>query len=304
MPTTVDLFPGFETHTIKTEGGSAHVRVGGPDKGKPLLLLHGFPQTSACWHRIAPTLAREFRIVVMDLRGYGRSTAPKGDPAHEIYSKRAMGRDCLGVMKALGYPQFAVAGHDRGARVAYRLALDHPEAVTALAILDIIPTSLMWERMDASRAMQVYHWTFLAQPAPMPENLIRRDPRSWLEHTLASWTASKDLKAFSTAALAEYRKSFSEPERIAAACEDYRAGASVDPEADDKDTKAGRKITCPTLVLWGAAGIPAQGASPLDAWRNSFAPDAIGFGISGGHFLPEESPAETLEALQEFFAEA
>lgn len=299
MPTHADLFPGFDAKTIRTEAGSTFVRVGG--KGKPLLLLHGFPQTHACWHRIAPTLAKSFQVVVMDLRGYGQSSAPKSDDNHEPYSKRAMGRDCIAVMKALGHDRFAIAGHDRGARVAYRLALDHPDAITKLALLDIIPTSLMWERMDASRAMQVYHWTFLAQPAPMPENLIGRDPRGWFEHTLASWASGHNLKAFSASALADYRASFSDAKRIHAACEDYRAGATVDPEADEKDRKTGKTITCPTLILWGEAGIPAQGASPLEIWRQSFAPEATGLGIPGGHFLPEESPTETLEALKAFF---
>ena len=301
MPNTPDLFPGFVTHAIRTEAGPMHVRVGGT--GAPLLLLHGFPQTHVCWHRVAPTLARDFTVVVMDLRGYGNSAVPASDEGHEAYSKRAMGRDCLEVMRALGHERFMLAGHDRGARVAYRLALDHPEAVEKLALLDIIPTSLMWERMDASRAMQVYHWTFLAQPAPMPENLIGRDSRSWLQHTLASWAQGHNLKAFSTGALADYAASFGHPERIHAACEDYRAGAGVDPDHDDADRKAGRTIQCPTLVLWGESGIPAQGTSPLDIWRTSFAPGAIGRGIPSGHFLPEENPAETLEELQAFFSE-
>jgi haloacetate dehalogenase len=301
MTTTPDLFPGFETHTIRTGAGTIHARSAG--KGQPLLLLHGFPQTHACWHRIAPTLAQDFAVVVMDLRGYGRSSAPESDDRHEAYSKRAMAEDAIAVMKALGHETFAVAGHDRGARVAYRMALDHPGVVSRLALLDIIPTNLMWERMDASRAMQVYHWTFLAQPAPMPENLIGRDPKGWLEHTLASWTAGHNLKVFSQGALAEYRGFFADPARIHATCEDYRAGATVDPEADETDRKAGRTITCRTLILWGEAGIPAQGVSPLDIWRGSFAPDAEGFGIAGGHFLPEESPNETLAALQEFFGD-
>lgn len=294
-----DLFPGFDSHYIATDAGKIFVRTAG--KGQPLLLIHGFPQTMACWHRIAPTLARTYKVVLMDLRGYGWSSAPASDERHETYSKREMAKDVIKVMEDLGHVQFACVGHDRGARVAYRLALDHPGRISKLALLDIIPTSLMWERMDASRAMQVYHWTFLAQPSPMPENLIGRNPSGFLEHTLASWTASKDLKCFSAGALAHYRAFFADTSRIAACCEDYRAGATLDPEQDEADQKAGKTIACPVMVLWGDAGIPAQGQSPLDLWRASFAPGATGQAIHCGHFLPEENPAETLEALQKFF---
>lgn len=294
-----DLFPGFESHTISTDAGRVFVRTAG--KGEPLVLLHGFPQTMACWHRIAPTLARTRKVVLIDLRGYGWSSVPETDARHTTYSKRAMAGDVIRVMEELGHVRFALAGHDRGARVGYRLALDHPGRVSKLALLDIIPTSTMWEKMDASRAMQVYHWTFLAQPKPVPENLISRAPSEWLEHTLASWTASKDLKAFSPGALAHYRAFFSDPSRISATCEDYRAGAGVDAEADEADQKAGKTILCPTLVLWGNAGIPAAGTQPIEIWRNTFAPEAEGFGIDSGHFLPEENPAATLEAFEEFF---
>ena len=294
-----DLFPGFDSHYIATDAGKIFVRTAG--KGQPLLLLHGFPQTMACWHRVAPTLARTHKVVLMDLRGYGWSSAPESDAAHETYSKREMANDVIKVMEELGHVQFACVGHDRGARVAYRLALDHPGRISKLALLDIIPTSLMWERMDASRAMQVYHWTFLAQPSPMPENMIGRNPTGFLEHTLASWTASKDLKCFSAGALAHYRAFFSDTPRIAACCEDYRAGATLDPEHDEADRKAGKTISCPALVLWGDAGIPAQGLSPLDIWRSTFSPGATGRAVNSGHFLPEENPAETLEALQKFF---
>lgn len=295
-----DLFPGFESHYIATDAGKIFVRTSG--RGEPLVLLHGFPQTMACWHRIAPTLARSFKVVLIDLRGYGWSAAPEPEgEGHETYSKRAMAEDVLKVMEELGHIRFHVAGHDRGARVAYRLALDHPGRVSKLALLDIIPTSTMWERMDASRAMQVYHWTFLAQPRPLPENLIRRSPAEWLEHTLASWTASKDLKAFAPGALAHYRAFFADPARIVATCEDYRAGASIDAELDEADQKAGKTLICPTLILWGKAGIPAAGTEPIDIWRASFAPGAEGHGIDGGHFLPEENPAATLEAFEAFF---
>ena len=235
----------------------------------------------------------------MDLRGYGWSSVPRSDEKHNAYSKREMAKDVLRVAEELGLTRFALIGHDRGARVAYRLALDHPGRLTKLAILDIVPTITMWERMDAKKAMQVYHWSFLAQPAPMPETLISKAPGDWLEHTLASWTGQKDLAAFDRRALAHYRAFFNDPARIHAVCEDYRAGATVDVDADDASRSKGETISCPTLVLWGKSGIPASGASPLDAWK-VFAPEAEGMAIPSGHFLAEENPAETLVALQEF----
>lgn len=298
MSDLADLFPGFASHWIATDAGKIFARSAG--SGPPLVLIHGFPQTMAMWHRIAPELAEKFTVVLIDLRGYGWSSAPASDARHATYSKRAMAEDVVRVMEELGHIRFHVAGHDRGARVAYRLALDHPGRVTKLALLDIIPTMTMWERMDAGRAMQVYHWTFLAQPAPLPENLIGRAAASWLEHTLASWTKAKDLGAFDSRALAHYRAFFSDPARIAACCEDYRAGATLDPVADEADFRAGKKILCPTLVLWGDAGIPAAGTSPLDVWRQTFAPQAEGEPVDSGHFLAEENPAETLKALKAF----
>jgi haloacetate dehalogenase len=197
-----------------------------------------------------------------------------------------------------------VVGHDRGARVGYRLALDEPGSVARLVLLDIIPTIAMWEGMNAARAMQVYHWTFLAQPEPIPEKLIQADPAGWLDHTIASWTRAKELKAFHPLALRSYIDSFNDPSRIHAACEDYRAGATTDVEHDRADLDAGRKIACPVLVLWGEAGIPAKGESPLAIWRGSFAPQAQGQAIASGHFLPEENPADTLAAVEPFLAAA
>lgn len=299
MRDLADLFPGFESHTIATGEGSIFARVGGA--GEPLVLLHGFPQTHVMWHRIAPELARTHRVIVMDLRGYGWSSAPRSDERHTVYSKREMAKDVIRVVSALGHARFALIGHDRGARVAYRLALDHPGRVSKLALLDIIPTITMWERMDAKRAMQVYHWSFLAQAAPMPETLIGKAPTEWLEHTLASWTRSRDLKAFDARALAHYRAFFSDPSRIHATCEDYRAGATRDAEADEANRAEGETIDCPVLVLWGDAGIPASGTSPLDAWK-TFAPKATGQAIDSGHFLAEENPAATLVALKAFLA--
>ena len=301
--TNIDqLFPGFTAHWINGPVGKIFVRVGG--EGPPLMLIHGFPQTHAEWHEIAPELAKSHTVICPDLRGYGWSAAPHGDGGKQTYSKRGMGEDIVAVMDALGHVRCAVIGHDRGARVAYRLALDHPGRIERLALLDILPTFAMWEGMNAARAMQVYHWTFLAQPEPVPENLIKGDPAGWLDHTIASWTRAKELKAFHPLALASYTESFNDPSRIHAACEDYRAGATTDLAQDKADLAAGKKILCPVLALWGDGGIPAKGASPLEIWRQSFAPQAEGQAIASGHFLPEENPQATLAALKPFLARA
>ncbi len=294
------LFPGFKGHWIDGPAGKVFARVGG--EGPPVVLIHGFPQTHAQWHAMAPELAKTHTVVCLDLRGYGWSSAPHGDGGRETYSKRAMGEDVVAAMRALGHVRFGVVGHDRGARVAYRLALDHPGRVERLALLDIMPTIAMWEGMNAARALQVYHWTFLAQPEPVPESLLKSDPLGWQKTCLAGWTKAKNLDAFHPLALAAYGESFGDPARTHAACEDYRAGATTDPGHDAQDRAAGKTILCPTLILWGDAGIPAKGASPLDLWRASFAPQAAGQAIDSGHFLPEENPAATLAALAPFLA--
>ena len=296
MTELADLFPGFDSRWFDTEAGRIFARVGG--SGPPVLLLHGFPQTHVEWHRIAPGLARKFTVVAPDLRGYGWSSAPRSEGG-ELYAKRRMAEDAVKVMEALGFAHFALVGHDRGGRVGYRLALDHPGRLSKLAVIDIVPTLEVWRGMDAARAMKMYHWLFLAQPAPIPENLIAPAPLDWLDHTLASWTADKTLRAFDARAMAHYRASFSDPSRIHAACEDYRAGASIDRELDEIDHTAGHKIQPPLLVLWGSHGFPAQGRSPLDVWRE-WAKDARGQAIECGHFLPEEAPEETLAALLAF----
>jgi haloacetate dehalogenase len=293
------LFPGFEPFWFDGPVGKIFAHVGG--KGPPLVLIHGFPQTHAEWHRLAGELARTHRVVCPDLRGYGWSAAPPSENG-ALYSKRAMGEDVMALMQALGHVRFGIIGHDRGARVAYRLALDHPGRVERLVLLDILPTLSMWEGMNAARALQVYHWSFLAQPAPMPENLIRAYPAGWLDHTVTSWSRLKNLKAFSPLAMKSYRDSFGDPARLHAACEDYRAGAGIDLDHDRADREAGRTIGCPVLVLWGDGGIPAAGPDPLAIWRETFAPKARGHAIASGHFLPEENPADTLAALVPFLA--
>ena len=293
------MFEGFETRTIAGDGADIFVRIAG--SGPPLLLLHGYPQTGAMWAGIAPRLAERFTIVIPDLRGYGRSSAPASTPDNLAYSKRAMGRDFAAVMAALGHDRFHVAGHDRGARVAYRMALDMPERVEKLAVLDIVPVAEVWERMDAASAMKVYHWLFLAQPAPFPETLIGADPVLFLDHTIASWTKTKTLDAFDPVALDEYRRAFARPATIAASCDDYRAGATIDWQLDRKERSAGRRIAAPALVLWGSGGIPGEGPEPLSVWA-PWCDRLEGHAIDAGHFIVEEAPEPTLRSLEAFFA--
>ena len=290
-------FAGFAAHDFAVGEATIFARVGG--SGPPLLLLHGYPQSHVMWARVATELAARFTVVAADLRGYGRSSAPESQKG-ERYTKRVMAQDVIAAMSALGHERFAVAGHDRGGRVAYRLALDHPEKVTKIAVLDIVPTWEMWAGMDAARAMAVYHWMFLAQPAPLPETLINASAIVYLEAKLASWTGDHSLKSFTPAALEAYRNAFRDPARVHATCEDYRAGATIDRALDDADRGAGRKITAPLLALWGTKGIPAKGESPLDVWRR-WAVDVRGEGIECGHFLPEEAPEATARGLLAFF---
>jgi haloacetate dehalogenase len=290
-----DLFPGFEARQFRTRGAEIFARLGG--EGPPLVLLHGYPQTHAMWHRVAPSLARDFTLIIPDLRGYGSSSVPGDRPDHFPYSKRAMGQDVCDVIDALGYRDFLLCGHDRGGRVGYRLALDEPSRVDKLAVLDIVPTYDMWHRLTPALALKTFHWTFLAQPAPWPEKMIGADPIGWLEDKIGSWNSSGAV--FAPEALAHYRTFFAQPERLHATCEDYRAGASYDLKADEEDRAAGRTIACPTLALWGSAGIPGKAGGPLDIWR-AWCTDVRGQAIDCGHFLAEEAPDETLAALVPF----
>ncbi|MFN8831892.1 MAG: alpha/beta fold hydrolase [Labrys sp. (in: a-proteobacteria)] len=294
-----DLFPGFSAHWLDTRAGRLFARSAG--SGPPVLLLHGFPQTQIMWHRIAAEIARDRTVILLDLPGYGWSSIPPTTDDHRPYSKRAMAQAVVEAMEALGHVHFALVGHDRGGRVGYRLALDHPGRLSRLAVLDIVPTLEMWDRMDAARALKTYHWAFLAQPDPMPETLIGGAPIAWLEHTLASWTKARSLAAFDRRALSAYRDAFNDPARIHACCEDYRAGAGVDREDDAADRADGRRIAVPMLALWGAAGIPGAGRSPLEVWRE-WAVSVEGIAIDAGHFVAEENPGETLAALRSFLA--
>jgi haloacetate dehalogenase len=270
--------------------------IGG--EGPPLLLLHGFPQNHVMWHLVAPRLVRHFNLVIPDLRGYGGSRGPAPEPDHRNYSKRAMSIDMVGVMAGLGHQTFFVAGHDRGGRVAYRLALDHPTRVLRLAVLDILPTWDVWQAMSAEAAFRSYHWLLLAQPAPLPERLVGQDPDYYVRHLLDRWAGRPD--ALDPLAVAEYVQQFRRPSVIVAACEDYRAGATVDREDDHADRLAGSRINCPLLVLWGKRYLAQRGAPPLDVWRK-WARDVRDVAFDCGHFLAEEEPERCADELRMFF---
>jgi haloacetate dehalogenase len=289
------MFTNFTQHKVGTHGAVINLRRAG--EGPPVLLLHGYPQTHALWHEIGPALARRFTVVAADLRGYGDSSKPPSDATHAAYSKRSMAADMVGVMDQLGFKRFAAVGHDRGGRVAYRMALDHPDVVSKLAVLDIVTTHTMWTRMDKALATASYHWLFLMQPDGLPETMIGKDPEYYLRETLRRW--AKPGFSFASEAMAEYVRCFKDPACIHAACEDYRAGGTIDFEHDTQDFGK-KKIVCPVLALWGERGIARRSDDPLAAWR-PWADDLRGHAIPGcGHFLPEEAPAETLKGLEAF----
>jgi haloacetate dehalogenase len=295
-----DLFPGTQERRVSLGDVEIFARIGG--SGQPLLLIHGFPQSHAMWHPIAPALMENFTIIMPDLRGYGNSSCPPNGPGNVPYSKRVMAADLVGLMRELGHEQFLVCGHDRGARVAYRMALDHPDRVTRLAVLDIVPTHAMWTNFSVKLGMKAYHWLFLAQPEPLPEMLIGRAAIEWVDYTIASWTKARDLSAFDPRALDEYRAAFRRPEHVHAMCNDYRAGQTVDLENDIADREAGRRIACPTLAVWGDAGFPGETGTPLDIWRD-WCVDVSGRGIDSGHFVVEENPSAALDLLLPFLTD-
>jgi len=298
MADLADLFPGFASEWVTTSRGRIFARVGG--SGPPLLLLHGYPQTHVMWHRVAPRLAERFTLVIADLPGYGWSDVPVSDADHTPFTKRAMAAAMVETMEQLGHGRFALAGHDRGGRVSYRLALDHPGRLSRLAVLDILPTYDYWARMDRAFALRVYHWAFLAQPHPLPENLIQSNPDDYFGRTFRSW-AKAGTNPFDPRAVDHYLTALRDPLRIHAACEDYRAGAYADVDHDKADLDAGRKITVPLLALWGGGGIAASASTPLDTWR-TWASDVSGGPIESGHFLCEENPDATTVALLDFFS--
>jgi haloacetate dehalogenase len=290
------VLPGFQSTRIETAG--AEIAVWHAGDGPPLLLLHGYPQTHAMWHLVAPRLAERFSVVCPDLRGYGDSSKPPGDPEHLTYSKREMAQDQVEVMQALGHERFALVGHDRGGRVAHRLALDHAERVTRLAFLDIVPTRTIFEKVDRGVAMGTYHWFFLAQPFDLPERLIGADPAFWLRWHLRSWSGGVDA-FFDEAALAEYERCFADPAAIHASCEDYRAGATVDLAHDQAD--ADRLVGCPVFVLWGQRSGTTPAFNVLGEWRER-ATHVDGRSLESGHFVAEERPNEVVAELMAFLA--
>lgn len=291
------LFEGFREVRVDTAPGTTiDARVGGD--GPPVLLLHGYPQTRAAWHRVAPRLARRFTVVVPDLRGVGRSRGPVPTAQADDYTKRAMATDARALMRALGFERFDVAGHDRGARVAYRLALDAPEAVRRLVPIDIVPTLDMWEKMGAAGALRAYHWAFLAQPPPVPETMIGHDPLLWLHHLLGRWKGRDAV--LDPEAVADYEASFARPEVIAATCADYRAGATLDVEHDRADRAAARRIAAPVLVIWAKQYLAS--VSPLQTWR-AWCDAPAELALDCGHFVAEERPDACAAALETFFGD-
>jgi len=292
------LLPGFRAVSAEGVGATIACLVGG--SGPPLLMLHGYPQTHAMWHRIAPALARRYTVVCADLRGYGDSSKPPSDASHAPYSKRAMAADMVAVMRALGHPRFRLVGHDRGGRVAHRLAVDHRDAVEKVAVLDIAPTLAMYEKTDRAFATAYYHWFFLIQPFDLPERMIGADPVAYLRTKIGGW-GSGGTAFFDPRALAEYERCFSDPATIHATCEDYRAAASIDLEHDAADRAAGRRVRCPLLALWGERGIVHRLFDPLAEWR-AVADDVRGRPLPCGHYLAEEAPDATLAELEAFLA--
>ena len=270
--------------------------------GPPLLLLHGFPETHLMWHRVAPLLADQFTVVCADLRGYGRSGCPASTPDHEPYTKRAMARDMVRLMDRLGFHRFAVAGHDRGARVAYRMALDHRERVSRVAALDVIPTGTSWDRADARLALSFWPWSFLAQPKPLPERVLEAACEAIVDNALTDWGTPRTV--FPDEVRAAYVDVLRDPSHAHAICEEYRAAATLDREQDAADRARGRRIECPLLCLWSARGGLATWyddvGGPLALWRE-WADDVDGSSLDAGHFFPEEAPQETAEALRRFF---
>jgi haloacetate dehalogenase len=289
------MFEGFELHHVDTGEATIRARIGG--SGPPLLLLHGNPQTHLMWHAVAPALAERFTVVAADLRGYGESSKPRTTPDHEPYSKRAMARDQVALMRHFGFESFRVAGHDRGGRCAYRMALDHPQRVEKLAVLDILPTWEHYRRTEMRFAMGYWHWFFLPQPYPLPEKLIGADPDWYFKR---NWPAAEEPPSFFAAeALDDYLRAFRDPRTVHAICEDYRAGATYDFTLDEADFGR-RKIACPVLVLWAANGILPKLYDTIEVWCG-WADHVRGQAIESGHYMAEERPPETLAALLDFF---
>ncbi len=294
-------FEGFEARDFDVNGTRIHARVshGDGDGGRPaLLLLHGFPQTHAIWHKIAPALINHYRVVCPDLRGYGDSAKPAGDADHANYSKRTMAADIVALMRALGHERFRLVGHDRGGRVAHRLALDHPGRVTKLCVIDISPTLTMYDKTDFAFAQAYFHWFFLTQPAPVPETMLAADAPKFLRMFLGGWGGG--LSAYAPEALAEYQRCWAAPEGLHGSCEDYRASAGIDLAHDRASDAQGERVQCPMLVLWGERGVVARLFAPIGDWSAKCSASITGKHLPAGHFIPEEVPTLLLAELAPF----
>jgi len=299
MDALAPFFDGFTLETVSVDAGEMRVRHGG--SGPPLLLLHGNPQTHAMWHAVAPELAENYSVICPDLRGYGQTFKPDATPDHAAYAKKEMARDMAQIMNQFGHDAFFVGGHDRGARVAHRLALDFPDRVRKLALLDIIPTLEHFERADADFAMGYYHWFWFAQPHPFPESIINAAPQAWFgAHTSRE---PKNDGFFHPEALSDYLEAVQNPDMIRGMCEDYRAAATIDLEHDRQSRETGQKICCDLLVLWGAKGKIGKWYQPLDIWCEYCEHKVSGGPVNSGHYIAEEAPAEVIGNFQGFFDE-
>lgn len=296
------MMDDFATTEIQTGETSIFVRSHG--SGPPILLLHGFPETHLMWRGVAPLLARNFTTICADLRGYGRSGCPVSTPSHAPYAKRSLARDMVTVMDRLGFRRFSVAGHDRGGRVAYRMALDHPDRVERLAVLDILPSETVWDRADARFALAFWPWSLLAQPEPLPERILEASPDAIIDDALGGWGSPST--AFAAEVRAAYVQALRDPDHAHAICEEYRAAATIDREHDQSDRAAGRRIVCPLLALWSARGPLetwyVEESGPISLWR-AWSDDVQGHSLKAGHFFPEEAPDQTAGALGRFFGD-
>lgn len=300
MNALADLFPGFSEERAIVRGVEIFARIGG--RGEPLLLLHGYPETHACWHRVAPALARYFTIIAPDLRGYGRSGTPSSDGNLRAYSKRTMALDMAALMTTLGFERFRVMGHDRGARVGFRLALDAPKRVKRLVLIDIIATSDIAQLRDEGIKFGMLHGVFLAQPAPLPESLIIQNPADWVESRFRRATLAKSPDVIHPVAMADYIDMLSQADRVHATCEDYRSSERIDLALDRSDREADARITCPVQVLWATEGSLAEIVDPLAVWA-PWCTNLTGSAIESGHFIPEENPAALVERALPFLLE-
>ncbi|MDD2926641.1 alpha/beta hydrolase [Rhodoferax sp.] len=299
----MNWFENFELRQFAVNGTQLHARVtrGAMGRRPALLLLHGFPQSHVMWHRVAARLVEDFDLVLPDLRGYGDSAKAPGLADHSNYSKRTLAQDLVALMESLGIQRFGVCGHDRGGRVAHRLALDHPERVSHLAVIDIAPTLDMYDATDFEFARHYYHWFHLIQPSPLPELMIGGNALAYLHHKLGGW-GTGGLGHIEPAALAEYERCFGLPGTIHAMCEDYRASAGIDLAHDRSSRAQGQKIACDTLVLWGERGVVQRLFKPLALWQAQCAGQVTGAAVPAGHFIPEELPEDTAHRLRAFFS--